>query len=214
MSVKNGDFMEFLVASHRNGHELFRTDEKYASLWTEIENIIWSITEADLLSDFSATSASSNPKSISYSINRLLKDRFLQLDWKAESFIFAESEYRNTNWRLDFAKEEISVEVGFNHGGNVAWNLIKPVLASELNHVKKDVQTSAGVIITATDELRILGGFDNAIGTYEKYVQYLKPLQQILPTPLVVIGLQAPKTFHIEHIQVGSRKVGKVVMNA
>jgi hypothetical protein len=206
--------MEFLSASHRNGLELFRTDEKYSSLWTEIENIIWSITEADLLSDFSATSATSNPKSISYSINRLLKDRFLQLDWKAESFIFAESEYRNTNWRLDFAKEEISVEVGFNHGGNVAWNLIKPVLASELNHVKKDVQTSAGVIITATDELRILGGFDNAIGTYEKYVQYLKPLQQLLPTPLVVIGLQAPKTFHIEHIQVGSRKVGKVVMNS
>lgn len=167
-----------------------------------------------MLSDFSATSAVSNPKSISYSINRLLKDRFLQLDWKAESFIFAESEYRNTNWRLDFAKDEISVEVGFNHGGNVAWNLIKPVLASELNHVKKDVQTSAGVIITATDELRILGGFDNAIGTYEKYVQYLKPLQQILPTPLVVIGLQAPKTFHIEHIQLGSRKVGKVVLNS
>jgi hypothetical protein len=206
--------MEFVVASHRNGLELFRTDGKYSSLWTEIENIIWSITEADLLSDFSATSASSNPKSISYSINRLLKDRFLQLDWKAESFIFAESEYRNTNWRLDFAKEEISVEVGFNHGGNVAWNLIKPVLASELNHVKKDVQTSAGVIVTATDELRMLGGFDNAIGTYEKYVQYLKPLQQILPTPLVVIGLQAPKTFHIEHVQVGSRKVGKVVMNS
>lgn len=206
--------MEFITSSHRSGLELFRTDEKYSSLWTEIENIIWSITEADLLSDFSATSASSNPKSISYSINRLLKDRFLQLDWKAESFIFAESDYRNTNWRLDFAKEEISVEVGFNHGGNVAWNLIKPVLASELNHVKKDVQTSAGVIITATDELRILGGFDNAIGTYEKYVQYLKPLQQILPTPLVVIGLQAPKTFHIEHIQVGSRKVGKVVMNS
>jgi len=206
--------MEFITSSHRSGLELFRTDEKYSSLWTEIENIIWSITEAELLADFNATSAATNPKSISFSINRLLKERFLQMDWKSESFIFAESEYRNTNWRLDFAKDEISVEVGFNHGGNVAWNLIKPVLASELNHVKKDVQTSAGLVITATDDLRILGGFDSAIGTFEKYVQYLKPLQQILPTPLVVVGLLPPKTFHIEHTQVGSRKVGRAVMNS
>ena len=206
--------MEFEIASHRNGLELFRSHEKYAALWTEIENIIWSITDGDLLEDFNTTSAGTNPKSISHSINRLLKERFLHLDWRAESFIFAESEYRNTNWRLDFAKDEISVEVGFNHGGNVAWNLIKPVLASELNHVDKDVQTSAGVVITATDDLRILGGFDAAIGTYEKYVQYLKPLQQILPTPLVIVGLNAPKTFHIEHTQVGTRKVGKVVMNS
>ena len=206
--------MEFTTSSHRSGLELFRTDEKYSSLWTEIENIIWSITEAELLADFNATSAATSPKSISYSINRLLKERFMQLDWKSESFIFAESEYRNTNWRLDFAKDEISVEVGFNHGGNVAWNLIKPVLASELNHVKKDVQTSAGVVITATEDLRILGGFDNAIGTFEKYVQYLKPLQQILPTPLVVVGLLPPKTFHIEHTQVGARKVGRAVINS
>jgi hypothetical protein len=206
--------MEFITSSHRSGLELFRTDEKYSSLWTEIENIIWSITEAALLADFNATSAATSPKSISYSINRLLKERFMHLDWKSESFIFAESEYRNTNWRLDFAKDEISVEVGFNHGGNVAWNLIKPVLASELNHVKKDVQTSAGVVITATEDLRILGGFDNAIGTFEKYVQYLKPLQQILPTPLVVVGLLPPKTFHIEHTQVGARKVGRAVINS
>jgi hypothetical protein len=59
-----------------------------------------------------------------------------------------------------------------------------------------------------------LGGFDNAIGTFEKYVQYLKPLQQILPTPLVVVGLLPPKTFHIEHTQVGARKVGRAVMNS
>lgn len=206
--------MEFVTSSHRNGLELFRTDEKYVGLWNEIENVIWSVTEADLLADFQAKADSSSPKSLSISINRLLKSKFEQLDWKSESFIFAESEYRNTNWRLDFAKDEISVEVGFNHGGNVAWNLIKPVLASELNHVKKDVQTSAGVVITATDDMRLLGGFDNAIGTFEKYVQYLKPLQQILPTPLVIIGLLPPKTFHIEHAQVGSRKIGKVVMGS
>ena len=28
-------------------------------------------------------------------------------------------------WRLDFAKESISLEVAFNHGEAIAWNLLK-----------------------------------------------------------------------------------------
>jgi len=45
------------------------------------------------------------------------------------------------------------VEVAFNHGEATAWNLIKPVLASELNHVEKVIPTQAGVFITCTEAL-------------------------------------------------------------
>jgi hypothetical protein len=39
--------------------------------------------------------------------------------------------YNDTRvWRLDFARESMSVEVSFNHGEALAWNLLKPVLAS------------------------------------------------------------------------------------
>ena len=62
-------------------------------------------------------------------------------------------------------KNEISVEVGFNHTGDVAHNLIKPVLASELNHVKKAITTKIAIIITATNDMKSAGGFDNANST-------------------------------------------------
>ena len=39
---------------------------------------------------------------------------------------------------------------------------MKPVLASELNHVQKEIQTRMGVIIVATENMKMKGGFDNA----------------------------------------------------
>lgn len=112
---------------------------------------------------------------------------------------------------MDFAKKDISIEVGFNHSSVIAWNLTKPVLASELNHVQKAIQTKIGVIITATEELKQKGGFDGAIGTYEKYLDYLPPLNNLLTVPLFIIGLKAPSTFKITQHQFAPRKkIGKI----
>src|SRR5690606_26198723 len=113
------------------------------------------------------------PKSISKAINDLLKERFTERGWVSESGIFQDTQYTGDTWRLDFAKQDISIEVAFNHSTVIAWNLIKPVLASELNHVQKAIQTKIGVIITATNDMKSLGGFDGAIGTYEKFLDYL-----------------------------------------
>jgi len=112
-------------------------------------------------------------------------------------------------FRLDFAKEAVSIEVAFNHGEAAAWNLLKPVLASELNHVRKAIQTQAGIIITATEGMKSAGGFDSAVGTYEKYVEYLRPLNDILSVPLAIIGLEAPRGFKVVHLLEGGRTVGK-----
>lgn len=98
---------------------------------------------------------------------------------------------------MRFAKSDISVEVAFNHRSDCSWNLIKPVLASELNHVAKAIQTKAGIIICATDEMKNAGGFDSAVGTYETYLTYLEPMNNILTAPLLIVGLNAPKTFKI-----------------
>ena len=88
--------------------------------------------------------------------------------------------------------------------------LIKPVLSSELNHVKKAIQTQAGIIICATDEMKKAGGFDPAVGSYEKYVEYLKPLNNFLTTPMVIIGLEPPDTFKIVHETKDGKKIGKI----
>src|SRR5699024_10487008 len=116
-------------------------------------------------------------RSISRQINELLSENLTQFGWESESPIFQNSHYRGDTWRLDFAKELISIEVAFNHSSVIAWNLLKPVLAGELNHVQKAIQTELGIIICATNELKRAGGFDGSIGSFEKYVDFLIPLR-------------------------------------
>ena len=149
-------------------------------------------------------------KSISESINNLLKDKLVNLGWNEESYIFQDDEYSGNRWRLDFAKESISVEVAFNHGEAIAWNLIKPVLAGELNHVKKEIETEVGVIICATKDLKTKGGFDGAVGEYEKFLTYLNPLRDVLSVPIAIIGLEAPETFEIDVQKINGKKQGIV----
>ncbi len=115
--------------------------------------------------------------------------------------MFKEPPYSTENksrWRLDFAKNEISVEVAFNHQEATAHNIMKPVLASELNHVRKEVQTSLGVIVVVTKSMKKVGNFDGAVGTFESFQEYFKPYNNIITTPVVLIGISEPKTFLID----------------
>ncbi len=207
--------MKYKFHSFRNAEVILKQPE-FIIQYKELCDIIDSISEDELISthnSYGLDDIERTPKSISVAINKLLKQRFSDLDWSIESAIFQDANYLGDTWRLDFAKKDISIEVGFNHGSVIAWNLIKPVLASELNHVEKAIQTQIGVIITATEELRIKGGFDPAIGVYEKYLDYLKPLRNLLTSPLLIIGLEAPETFEIDVVQYAARKkIGVVKM--
>jgi hypothetical protein len=187
--------MRFQLHSHRHAETILRQDE-YWTVFNELLTAISSISEEDLAHNFTEIVRTSK-KSLSQSINSLIRER-LGTTWKPESPIFQESEYKGESWRLDFAKPPVSVEVAFNHGEAIAWNLLKPVLASELNHVEKAIQTEIGVIICATDELKKRGGFDSAVGSYEKFIRYLRPLQDVLVTPILIIGLEAPVSFKLD----------------
>jgi hypothetical protein len=190
---------------------LFNAEEPFASLWTEVVTAIESISEEEIAARFESSSRVS--KSLSAIINTLLHERLVVLGWADESPIFADASYLTGDkgrFRLDFAKDVVSVEVAFNHGEAAAWNLLKPVLASELNHVQKAIQTQAGIIITATEEMKAAGGFDSAVGTYEKYVNYLRPLSNVLTVPLAVVGLKAPRRFRVVHLAEGTKKIGHV----
>jgi len=196
--------------SHRHGDEIFET-KRYQSIWYEIDDVLSSITEGQIIKEFEnqQETRKTKLKSISKVLNPLIKAGFRSREWTPESQIF-ESEEGNT-WRLDFSKDLISVEVGFNHGEAMAWNLIKPTLASQITHLQRKTETTAGVVITATQNLKIAGGFDNAIGTFEDYVRHLGALQNIVTIPLVIIGIEAPESFHVEHKTVGIRKIGHIV---
>ena len=193
--------MECSFYYHRFANLLVDGVDEFSIDFNEIITVLNSITDEDLIKDFNERKLiRSSTKSLSESINKLLKVRLTELGWIAESPIFREEPYDSTNnsaWRLDFAKNNISIEVAFNHGEAIAHNIIKPVLASELNHVQKNIQTKLGVIITTNEDMKRKGGFDGAVGTYEKFISYFKPYSNIVTTPIVLIGLKEPKTFEI-----------------
>ena len=76
---------------------------------------------------------------------------------------------------------------------------MKPTLASQLNHVKKAIQTKMGVIVMATQDMKRKGGFDNTTCTMENTEKYLRIMESQLTVPLVIIGLEPPTTFVVEH---------------
>ena len=119
--------------------------------------------------------------------------------FKDQNYLVNQDTKRRTNsWRLDFAKNNISIEVGFNHGEAIAHNMMKTVFASEMNHIEKDIQTELGVVITATNNLKKAGNFDGAIGSFDKHISYFKAYYNYMPTPIVLIGLNEPESFYID----------------
>ena len=157
--------MKFITHSHSHALEIFMEDDRINCLWDEIVDVVKKISDDDIINEFN--SERRKAKSISEAINKLIAKGLIAKGWNEESPIFADPNYSDNKgtWRLDFAKDDIAIEVAFNHGGNVSWNLIKPVLSSELNHVEKAIQTQVGVLITATDEMKRAGGFDGAVGS-------------------------------------------------
>ncbi|MDC3277011.1 hypothetical protein OAU92_00360 [Acidimicrobiia bacterium] len=193
--------MKLLYEYHRDS-DLVAQKPDFVSDYSEIENTLKDISDDDLIKTFNRRKLERpNIKSLSEPINFLIKERLQKLSWNIESGIFKEPPYNTTNssrWRLDFVKNNISVEVAFNHGEAIAHNIMKPVLASELNHVQKEIQTKMGIIITATNSMKIKGGFDGAVGSFEKFIEYFKPYNMLIPTPIILIGIDEPKTFYID----------------
>ena len=207
--------MNFRTYSFRHA-EVILNEPSFSAQYNEVKDVISGITDDNIIAkhnSYGTTDIEKTPKSISKAINELLKERFVNAGWQPESGIFQDTQYQGETWRLDFAKQDISIEVAFNHTTVIAWNLIKPVLASELNHVQKAIQTQVGIIITATEELKAAGGFDGAVGTYQKFLDYLPPLRNVLTVPLLIIGLEAPAKFVIEeHQHADRKKIGRVRM--
>ncbi len=201
--------MIFVEHSFRHASVILRESE-FQQESEELMGILRGITEQEIIAQHETYRGAQ--KSLSRAINDTLKRHLTDRGWAAESPIFQDTQYEGDKWRLDFAKGLISVEVAFNHGEATAWNLLKPVLASELNHVQKAIQTQAGVIITCTEALKGEGGFDSAVGTYEKFIDYLKPLGSVLTVPILFIGLEPFDTFRIQHRKVGNKLTGDVVM--
>jgi len=213
--------MDFITHNHRFALDIVESNQELRLLWEEICHAITSISDERLKVEFSKSNAK---MSLSDAINKLLDEELVKRNWTSQSAIFQGEEYSDKKWRLDFSKRihnpsagisGMAIEVAFNHGEAIAWNLMKPVLAAEQNQIQLQTEIGAGVgiYICATDELKSAGGFDGAVGEYEKVLRYLLPLFQKLTVPIVIVGLRAPKSFRVEKRKnaITNRNVGVLI---
>lgn len=206
--------MEFTEYSHRYGLEIVNEMVGASEKYIELANVLRNINERDLINTYQKLNSG---KSLAKTINKLIKEKLTELGWENESPIFKDTKVNSStrDWRLDFVSSpDFSVEVAFNHSSAATVNLMKPVLASELNHVEKQFQTKFGIVITVTNEMKKTGGFDGAIGTFEGYREQCRPLMNQLTVPMIIIGIEAPKTFHIVHKKVGNTTKGFIKLNS
>jgi hypothetical protein len=198
--------MRFVEYSHRHADAIIANNPALKERYEQFIGVLRDITDEDLIADFLTkkadhTARGTSFKSMTPSINSILKTRMLEIPgWQAEVDIFNDTSgaIGNTEWRLDFACDDaFCVEVAFNHGEAIAWNLLKPVLSCELNHVEKAVQGQIGIYVCATDNMKIAANIDSASGSYEKVLRYLPPMMNQLTIPMMIIGLEPFETFKI-----------------
>jgi hypothetical protein len=212
--------------SHRFAVQIISKNPPLGKLYDEILQAVNSISEEDLLTTH--IERFPKQKSLSKSLNYLIDSRltdtaFIAEPWKRQSKIFKGAEYqraRETTWTLDFSKATeivksdiedgetsmtlvpsgIAVEVAFNHGEAAAWNILKPVLAAELNHVEKEttIGEGLGVLIVVSQEMADLGGFDGAVGDFERYMKHIKVMRNQLTVPMMLIAISAPVKYFVE----------------
>ena len=118
---------------HRNS-DLVSSKIDFNEDYSDIKKSLNDISDNDLIVKFNERKKERpNIKSLSEPINFLIKDKLEKLNWNSESGIFKEPPFNTKNssrWRLDFAKNNISVESAFNHQEAIAHNLMIPVVAS------------------------------------------------------------------------------------
>jgi hypothetical protein len=216
--------MKYELHQHKFGLDIVESNLELKSLWEEFLSVIDNISDEDVLNEYQNPPAVSklkttksgktskrpkNKMSLSAAINNLIEDGLISKNWNDQSEIFQGKEYKSKKWRLDFSKRianpksEITgfaVEVAFNHGEAISWNLMKPVLAAEINHVETEVEIGAGigVYVCATKALKKEGAFDNTVGEYEKVLRYLVPLSSKLTVPMIIVGLKPLENFKLE----------------
>ena len=198
--------MRFIEYSHRHADAIIANDPALRERYEQFTNALRNISDEELIEDFLVRKRDHEErnkafKSMTPSINSLLKQRMSEIEgWESEVDIFNDrtGTIGDTEWRLDFACDNaFCVEVAFNHGEAIAWNLLKPVLSCELNHVEKAVQGQLGIYVCATDNMKIAANIDSASGSFEKVLRYLPPMMNQLTIPMMIIGLEPFDTFKI-----------------
>ncbi len=220
--------MDFQVYSHRNAQEIAESIN-FQKDWEVFQEAISTVSDHDLKTAFKALGArregkrKEGQKSLSHAINDVLRKKLGELGWDLEPNLFSKEKagLGPGGWKLDFVKRPhdsrarqkgctFAVEVAFNHSEAAAWVLTKLALACERTTIPKDVDATIGILVVMQGDLKEAGNFDGSCCTYDRYIQTIKVMHDMLRAPLLVVGLGPPKTFRLKGYARGVRIVGVI----
>lgn len=183
---------------------------KLEELISEVVEQLLSIDDDEIVSEQEAYTG--RTKSISKPLTNILEGRMVHKEWNKEVRIFQSNikSYQSNRWSLDFEKDGISLEIAFNHEEGTAWNIIKGYISNKSTKITKSITTNGSIIITATNDLKRLGGFDSSVGSFEKYNEYMRVFEELIEYPIILIGLEGPDTFLVKHKNVVNKKLAKI----
>lgn len=94
-------------------------------------------------------------------------------------------------WTMDFRKNRIGVEVSFNNAGAFAQNLLRLSVMSESKFLDESEMIKLGILIVPTESLKKWGSMDSTVITFEQVELILPHITFSIPTPIIVIGIDA-----------------------
>lgn len=180
--------MDFELHDFRHAGPLLRDRPVWTSLRTAIEAIDQhAIVSAQRDIVHSGQRA---PKGGQTVINGLFK-RHLSRDegWLPEPRLFRDPLLKE--WKMDFLRDRVGVEVSFNHAEAIAWQFTRLNIAGESDRVLDGSRIDVGVVITATRSLKVWARMDSAVGTFDAFHAWLREMKPILPIPILLVGLRA-----------------------
>jgi len=176
-------------------------------VFNELTNILNSIDEEEIIFQFN--SENKKTKSISDSLTSIFSQNLLDNKWISQQHIFkALDNIYDTSWMFDFYKNDVSLEICFDHAGVIIKNLLTAEVGYKSNKIEKLCKSSLSIFIVCSKEMKKLGGFDRAIGDIDKYISAIEKLSNIITTPIVLISLNAPKTFKVVHQKIMNSNQG------
>lgn len=189
--------MQFRVASFRAGDRVFDAEAR-----RDIESVLSSIHPDDVRKH----QGDSGRVGVQDAMNKLIAQRLTRSDspWRSQVPVFPkDEEMRKGVWTMDFARpvddrNQVGLEVTFNHSEALAWTLVRLALAHEAENVLPGARIMSGAVIIPTDSFKrfrnpqgkIEYRVDSAVGTYERLFTMLPKLRYYVHVPLLVFGVE------------------------
>lgn len=152
-----------------------------------------------------------NYVSLANSLKKYFTNNLKNCGWIIDKYIFKENDYINKRWSNNFCKDDLVINIAFDHNISISWNLLKGELDTRPNLIDKNGYSNIQVLITATRKFIKLSGFDAVVGHYDDYIEHLKPLSNILNAPILIIGLDELETFKIQKIRKNGKNIGQII---